>query len=147
MASYLSQDRADSLIIMPKYPTDNRTWDYPFGGSSVNIPLISLDETESFFLDISSSRFNLAKRKHQNRTGTIVLVRLEINGAPHRNPDGTSVGPSHIHVYREGYDTKWAFEVPNQEFMCIDNPHKTFSDFMDYCNIIEAPNFIGGLFL
>ncbi|MXW32187.1 MAG: hypothetical protein F4Z62_03645 [Rhodothermaceae bacterium] len=132
LASYLSQDRADSLIMMPKRPANNQICDYPSGGSRVNIPLVSLDKTESFFLDISTSRVNFAKRKYQNRVETIVLVRLEINGTWHRNPDGTMVGPSHIHVYREGYGARWTFEVPNNEFMYVNNPRKTFLDFMDY---------------
>ncbi len=59
----LSQEKADSLIAIHKCKIDDRVWDYPSWGGKVKIPLKSVDGTESFFLDISSSRYNLSKKK------------------------------------------------------------------------------------
>ena len=131
---------------MPKRLTKTQPLTYPFGGNRVTIPLISLDETESFYLDISSGQFNLTRKKYQNRFRNVVLVRLEINGCPHRNPDGATIGPNHIHIYREGFGDRWAFQVPNDDFMYIDPPRRIFADFLTYCNITETPEFIGELF-
>lgn len=41
-----------------------------------------------------------------------ILLRLDVNGPAHTNPDGTIVPTPHLHIYREGYDDKWAFPVP-----------------------------------
>lgn len=44
------------------------------------------------------------------RTGT-QLMRLCVNGAPHTNPDGAVISGTHLHVYREGYDARYADPV------------------------------------
>ncbi len=142
----LSQEKADSLLAIQKCKIDDKVWDYPSWGGKVKIPLKSVDGTESFFLDISSSRYNLSKRKYQNRTGSIVLIRLDTGGTGHRNPDGTIIGPDHVDIYRQGFGAKWAFNVPTTKFSDIGNPQTTLFDFMKYCNIVEMPLFSGGIF-
>jgi len=142
----LSQRDADLLIAMPKYRVNRKVWDHPICGGRVNIPLMSENRSYLFFLDISTSKYRLTKKKYQNRIDNIVLVRLEIDGRKHRNPDGTIIGPNHIHTYREGFGTKWAFNLPFPGFMHLNDPEKIFFDFMNYCSIVEIPLFNGGIF-
>ena len=63
-------------------------------------------------LDIFRGRIKSLKCSYNNRYGvTIILVRIDINGPPHDNPDGSSVSGNHIHIYREGFGHKFAYEL------------------------------------
>jgi hypothetical protein len=58
-------------------------------------------------------RIKLTKATFQNRARVaIVLYRLDIAGAPHRNLDGEKIPCPHLHFYREGYGAKWAIPAP-----------------------------------
>ena len=137
----LTQAEADALIAMEKHRvTDDRT-DFPMGGESVVLPLQSADRREQFLLDLSRGRINLKKVKMQTRgRQIIVLVRLDLGGAPHRNPDGEEIPVPHLHVYREGYGDKWAMPVPTDQFHAVADVWMTFEDFMRFCNITRPPN-------
>jgi Family of unknown function (DUF6978) len=87
------------------------------------------------------------KGTYQNRTrGVVILVRLDFGGRPHRNPDGTEVASPHLHLFREGYADKWAFDVPTDRFPHLSDRWLTLDDFMSYCNIATPPHIQRGLF-
>ncbi|MFH1118037.1 MAG: hypothetical protein V1792_29300 [Pseudomonadota bacterium] len=84
----LTQAEADALIAMPKYRVDDRQWDYPGLGGKVIVPLVGENKRESFWLDLSRGRIDLSKGTYQNRARqTVILVRIDFGGGPHRNPD------------------------------------------------------------
>ncbi len=143
----LTQAVADALIAMEKHRlTDERTI-FPMAGESVVLPLQSANKREKFLLDLSCSRINLLKVKMQTRgRQVIVLVRLDLGGAPHRNPDGEEIQVPHIHIYREGYGDKWAKPVPIDQFCAITDVWSTFEDFLRFCNITQSPYIDRGLF-
>ena len=73
-------------------------------------------QTGKFILNYRKGRIDISKRNHHFRGRNMVgLARLDLDGKPHRNPDKTEVGPRHLHLYREGYNLKWAFEIPRQK--------------------------------
>lgn len=142
----LTQDEADALIAMPKQRINNEVAYYPNPGGYLVIPLRSNDKTEDFLLDIRRGRIDLKKATYQNRARkTIVLVRLDLDGAPHRNPDGEDIASPHIHIYREGYGDKWAVSLPPESFSDSTDQWTTLLDFMRYCNITEPPNVQKGI--
>lgn len=142
----LTQDEADALIAMPKLRTNDEVTYYPNPGGSLVIPLASKDKTEDFLLDIRRGRIDLKKATYQNRSRkTIVLVRLDLHGAPHRNPDGEDIACPHLHIYREGYGDKWAGPLPADSFSDSADQWTALLDFMRYCNIIEPPNIQKGI--
>jgi hypothetical protein len=107
---------------------------------------VSNDKRENFLLDIRRGRIDLLKATYQNRARqTVVLVRLDLGGAPHRNPDGEEIACLHLHVYRESYGTKWAKSIPLDEFPNSEDLWKTLQDFMGYCNITKLPNIQKGI--
>ena len=92
-----------------------------------------------FKLVFDPGGIDLKRQKYQSRSrDAVVLARLDI-GSPHRNPDGLEVGVPHLHLYREGYGDKWAFEIPEGIFADINNRWQTLADFMKYCNITQSP--------
>lgn len=144
---YLAQAEADSLIAMEKHRQDDREWEFPDFGGTLEIPLSSLDQREVFRLDVRRGGIALQKTTLQNRgRRTVVLVRLDLGGQRHRNPDGQVVDSAHIHVYREGYGDKWAIPLPSEQFKNIDDTRQVIEDFMTFCNITEPPFIVGGLF-
>lgn len=143
----LTQVEADALIAMEKRRINEERSDFPMGGQSLALPLQSPDRREQFTLDLSRSRIDLAKVKMQNRgRQVIVLVRLDLGGSPHRNPDGEEIPIPHLHVYREGYGTKWAIPVPADRFPAIHDMWATLEDFLLYCNVTQPPHIDRGLF-
>ena len=145
--SKLTQAEADALVAMNKRRVDEKKYDYPFAGGRITVPLVSIDDRESFLLDLRRARIDLAKGTYQNRARqTVVLVRLDFGGPPHRNPDGQKIGTPHLHVYRKGYGDRWANPVPSDRFANLDDPWQTLEDFMRFCNVVEPPVILRGLF-
>jgi hypothetical protein len=143
----LTQGEADALIAMEKHRVGEDRSDFPIGGQSVVLQLQSSDKREHFLLDLSRGRIDLLKVKMQNRARqVVVLVRLDMSGAPHRNPDDEEIPAPHLHVYREGYGDKWAFPVPADRFTKITDVWATLEDFMRFCNITQPPHIDRGLF-
>ncbi len=143
----LPQAEADALIAMEKHRVTDEQTDFPTGGQSVVLPLQSADKREKFLLDLSRGRIDLLKVKMQTRGRQIVvLVRLDLGGAPHRNPDGEEISAPHLHIYREGYGDKWAVPVPVDQFRTTKDVWMTFEDFLRFCNITQPPHIERGLF-
>ena len=143
----LTQAEADALIEMEKHRVTEEQTDFPMRGESKVLPLQSADKRERFLLDLNRSRINLQKVTMQTRgRQVIVLVRLDLAGAPHRNPDGEDIPAPHLHLYREGYGDKWAIPVPADQFRTTDDVWMAFEDFLQYCNITQPPYIDRGLF-
>jgi hypothetical protein len=140
----LTQAEADSLIQMQKVFANPRTI-FMRPGLDETHELIG-DNREKFLLDLWRGMIRLSKIKYQTRgRKVIILVRLDIDGSPHSNPDGQKIQGSHLHVYREGYEDKWAFPLDPTVFNNPSDINQTFHDFCQYCNINEIPPFQVGL--
>ncbi len=143
----LTQSEAEALIAMEKVRIDDQDWDYPSLGGRISIPLVSKNKRENFILDLSRGNIDLLKGTYQNRARQIViLVRLDFDGQPHRNPDGQEITSPHLHIYREGFGDKWAAPVPPDVFSNVTDLWQTLLEFMTYCNIVEPPRIERGLF-
>ena len=144
----LTQAEADALIAMEKHRTNEDRCDFPMGGQSVVVPLQSANRREQFLLDMSRGRIDLLKVKMQNRgRQVVVLVRLDLGSAPHRNPDDQDVPAPHLHIYREGYGDKWAIPIPADAFRDIRDIWLTLEDFLRFCNVAQPPHIDRGLFI
>lgn len=143
----LTQAEANALIAMEKQRVNDDRSDFPTASEKLELPLQSLDRREAFLLDLSRGRIDLAKVKMQNRgRQVVVLVRLDLGGAPHRNPDDEEIASPHLHVYREGFGDKWAAPVPADRFRDPTDVWTTLEDFLRYCNITQPPHIDRGLF-
>src|ERR1039457_7615193 len=116
-------------------------------GDSAAIPLTSVDKRENFTLDVTRAQIKLTKATYQNRArATIILMRLDLDGPPHRNPDGEEIPCPHLHIYREGHGDKWAIPAPADRYQNPSDIFSTFEAFMQHCNITEPPQIHKGLF-
>jgi len=157
-----TQSEADALIALKKKRTSNDTYSFPSSGEILIIPIISIDGRESFLLDINrKGSIKLTRCTYQERyRGIIILVRLDIDGQPHTNPEvdvvplpylnqynGQTVQCPHLHLYVEGYIDKCAIPAPTDKFPDTTDLYKTLENFFRYCNIIEPPKIQNGLFI
>lgn len=143
----ISAAEAEALISMPKIKVNDDRHDYPGTGGSLVIPLTSGDKREEFLLDIYRGRIDLLKGTYQNRARqVVVLVRVDFGGAPHRNPDGAEVSSPHMHLYREGFGDKWALPLPSDKFPNVVDLWQLLDDFMRFCNVVDRPEIVRGLF-
>lgn len=142
----LTQGEADALIAMEKQRVDATIrW---FGaGERLAIPLTSIDKRENFVLDVNRFQIKITKATYQNRARqAVILMRLDIDGPPHRNPDGEEIPCPHLHIYREGFGDKWAIPAPAARYPNTNDLFATFQAFMQHCNITVPPFFQVGLF-
>ena len=98
-------------------------------------------------LDIARSRIRLTKATYQNRARqVIILLRIDLDGPPHRNPDDQEIPCPHLHVYRAGYGDKWAVPAPPDRYPDVRDLFSTLEAFMRQCNIAKPPRIERGLF-
>lgn len=143
----LTQDEADTLMAMEKRAVDQQEWLFPGPADRIIVPLTSTDKRENFILDVTRYQIKLTKATFQNRARVaIILYRLDIDGAPHRNPDGQEIPCPHLHIYREGFGDKWAIPAPVAKFPDTSDLFGTLDEFMQHCNITEPPKIQRGLF-
>lgn len=144
----LTQSEADALLKMEKYRANETSYEIPPVGGSIEVPLVSANNRESFLLDIYRGRVNLKKVTYQNRVRTaVILARLDLGGPPHENPDGEEISCPHLHIYREGYGDKWATPISEDDFPRTDDLWISLQDFMKYCRITKPPFIERGLFV
>jgi hypothetical protein len=119
--------RPPAIITIPPGADDT----YEFAGPN---------NRETFLLDVWRGTLRLSKLKYQNRVQTaVILVRLDVDGAPHTNPDGVRLSGTHLHLFKEGFDDKWAYAVDPALFTVLSDPGKTFHDFCAFCKIETPP--------
>lgn len=133
----LTQPRADAYLAARKIKATETAFHLTSTIlKPVSVPLIApAIAGESFSLDVTQKRIVL-KLKCQLRSTThaVILARLDF-ASPHRNPDGMSVGVPHLHVYREGYGDRFAYEVPPGMLKNPDDPLHVLLDFLTTYNI------------
>jgi hypothetical protein len=136
----IPQAEADALIAMEKRFIQTDDWTFPAAGDRLALELTSLDKRENFVLDITRLQIRLTARQ------AILLMRLDLDGPVHRNPDGQEVPCPHLHIYREGFADKWALAAPADRYANPADLFLTCEAFMQHCNITGPSRMQRGLF-
>ena len=99
----LAQAQVDVLLVLLKKLSSMATVEFPSPGSSIALPATDINEREAFLIDVQrKGRIKLTKCTYQERYQyTEILLRLDVDGPPHENPDGEVVLCPHIHIYKE----------------------------------------------
>jgi hypothetical protein len=142
----LTQEEADALMAMPKRLVRPLPIAFPPAGDSSQIELKSLDGREDFLVDVNRrGKIKVAKCTYQERYAVIeILVRLDLGGPAHENPDGSVIVCPHLHVFREGYADKWAQPLPSA-FTKPSDLIRTLQEFLRYCSVTEVPDIQGAI--
>lgn len=141
----MTNDEFKALMELKKV-FKNESISLPFNGGKKTYDLESTSTRDKFYLDIDrKGRIELSKSKLQERhvqTKTL-MVRLDIDSPPHRNPDGSTTSRNHIHIYREtDGDTgnlPWAYDLKDVDAALFQNNTTDFMEnffkFCQFCNI------------
>jgi hypothetical protein len=134
----LSQEKADELLALPKRFPSRPLLEFPAPGAALTMEVEGVPGGDKFLIDANrrGGRFRLAKCSYLERYQVSeILLRLDLEGPPHANPDGTEMECPHLHVYREGYGDRWAFEVPSARFRDLTDLAQTLRDFLAFCGV------------
>lgn len=131
----LTQEEAGEYIAERKRFAEQTEIPIPPGVKSV-YDLIGTDGNNVYLLDVHRGVLKLSRVMLQNRVRVaMVLMRVDLNGRPHTNPDQQVLNGSHIHLYREGYEDKWAKPLDPSVFQDENDISQVFRDFCSFCNI------------
>jgi hypothetical protein len=147
----LSQAEADQLLTMSKLFVDQDPLEFSQSESmNYNRELRSADRRERFFLTIERGMRNRLRLKYQTRArSVIVLARLELNGPRHKNPPNAPYKPgewlsgTHLHVYREGFEARIAYELADAPGWASDistDAVVMLENFFRFCGVTQWPN-------
>lgn len=134
----LTQTEADTLLNMLKKSLDEYL-SLPSPGDNTEITVSGIDSNDTFKISIFQSKIakkiNFGARVSKNN---VMLLELHINPTNvHPNPNGEKIIGNHWHIYKEGYDIRWAFpaeDMGNQNF--VELTLKYFEKF----KVIETPH-------
>lgn len=136
----LTQAEVNALLAVRKWFLPGVAFSLPTGKRVYELE--SDASAERFVLDTWRGTLRLSKVTFQNRArSAIILARLDLGGAPHTNPDGERIECPHLHVYREGYEDKWAFPLDPERFPDPGDLARVFGDFCRFCSIERIPPF------
>lgn len=98
--------------------------------------LVSDEHGDIFKIDLRQGKIELSMVNLNHRANDcIVLCRLDIDDRTHKNPDGKRIIEPHIHLYKEGFGSKFAFPAKDYGFIDFQNPLSNIKKFLDFCNI------------
>lgn len=101
---------------------------------------------DKFLLDFYRGSFELTKYTYNKRyRQTLILLRYD-NGGRHTNPDGVKFDGPHVHLYREGYDDKFAFPISDLAIDLTDDMAIVLQKILRFCNVQSIPAIDTGLF-
>lgn len=137
----LTQDDIDFLLGLIKALSENRSITLPTPGHTLELDVSALDSKERFVIDVNrKGRINIKKATFQTRyQKSIVLIRLDIEGSPHRNPNDEVIPCPHIHLYKEGYGTSWAYPIEKEIVTDTSDMVQVLIDFLKYNNVNTIP--------
>ncbi|MCI0638018.1 MAG: hypothetical protein L0Y72_15300 [Gemmataceae bacterium] len=132
---------------MPKRLVEQGRINFPLPGAAQQYEALSEDGKEAFLFDVNrKGRMKLSKCTYQERYAVVeILLRLDLDGPTHENPDGAEIPCPHVHVYKEGFADKWAYLLPAGVFTNTADLVRTFLDFLLYCNVRKIPDTLPGL--
>src|SRR5690625_76455 len=141
----LTKNRADYLIkVLKVLKYEGEVIPFPASMQQEVIEAQSddLNKDKFMFYINRKGQYNLKKCTYLSRyNNTYNLLRLDINGPPHDNPDGTTVECPHIHIYKEGYNLSWAYPLESVIPTDPTDLIQVLIDFLKYNNVNNAKNY------
>jgi hypothetical protein len=93
-----------------------------------------------YLLDFYRGSFELSRYTYNKRyRQSIILLRYD-NGGRHTNPDGVSFDGPHVHIFREGYNDKFAFPVSELNINETNSIDEVVTKLLLFCNVIKIPS-------
>ncbi|WP_294562720.1 hypothetical protein [uncultured Traorella sp.] len=131
----MTQDDAIKLVEMFKELLDKKVY-LPEDGKRKELYLKSTTDKNEFIISIN--RRSIVDNKctfHARTKGkNEPLLRLDVNpSSTHTNPDGEVINGTHLHIFKEGYEIKYAIPFDSSSKNLVDHCISFFKKF----NVIE----------
>lgn len=135
----MTQAEAQRLILILKRLLQQEPLFIPEAGNKTAFELHSVfSENDRFTIffnrrnKINKNKYTLLLRYGKDK----VLLRIDIGGSAHTNPDGTTIPCPHIHIQQNDTDRwdAWAMDIPAM-FGNVEDRVVTFRNFLQYCNV------------
>lgn len=143
IVTMLTDTEAQRLLSMNKRLDNDKRYDLPCRGKA-RIDLCAKEGSEKFILELirsSDKEPNKGSLSHLDEEKNM-LCRLCLTRHNHYNPGSSKRIPApHIHIYKEGYDDKFAYPLDGDNFPLLKtNDYRDALDkFIEYCNITQKP--------
>ena len=103
--------------------------------------ILSIKTRDAFILDYTiRGPIELKKYTYNKRYKKIIILLRYDSFGRHTNPDGVIFEGSHIHIYREGFDDKFAFPIEKLGVSQNSTREEILELFLKYCHVVEHPN-------
>lgn len=138
----MDQKSINALLALEKEFLENKII-FPPQGKAIRLDVRSTDGQENFIVDVNRKYMLLERYTYQERyISSDVLVRVDVvENRIHRNPDNEIIVGPHVHIWREGYGIKWAYNIEKfyGMFRNTSDILEIFEDFCSFCNITNFP--------
>lgn len=145
----VTQAEIDALLALQKRLKSAGEILFPMHGHELQMEAVDCcDGRETFTIVVNRKQKKVVKlskctyQKQHPRAD--ILLRLDIDGPTHENPDGVEVPCPHLHICREGYGDGWAYPVPLPagDFRNTSDIVDVLVEFLRYCRFIDTPHSI-----
>lgn len=82
---------------------------------------------------VNPNKYTLLER-HAN---SIILLRLDVKGPPHINPDVEEIACPHIHISKAEYNTSWAYPADDHGYNDTNDMVSTLITFLEQCRVVN----------
>ncbi|MCM3196279.1 DUF6978 family protein [Priestia megaterium] len=131
----LTQEEAEIFINSLKTLLGNPDIKFPEAGKKLILECKD-GNNNKYAIDVTRGRIKPSKGTYQTRHNkATILLRVDIDGPPHVNPNGDEIPCPHIHIYREGFDDKWAYPLGDKIRTDSTDLIQVLLDFLAYNNI------------
>lgn len=132
----LTQALADRYRLSPKRLKNGGTLNLNAEFKIIGEELISDEFGDIFKLDLRKNKIELKVLNCNTRANDcFVIARLDVNDREHKNPDGTKVGETHLHIYKEGYNDRYAYDPSKYGFSNYNDVPALILQFANFCKI------------
>lgn len=131
----LTQEKFNELMSLEKF-IEAKKYLLPGQNEKNSVSVSDVNGYEKFILDVNRKGSFENKCTIQTRyinEGTTIIVCLDINGPEHMNPDGRILSRNHIHIYKEGFEDKYAYDLDEFDWDLFQNIFSLILLFADYC--------------
>lgn len=144
----LTQGDANQLIACLKELIGDSNVIFPQPGEYIELDAKSTNDGDIFVIDVNrKGTLKISKCTYQLRYNkSTQLLRIDLDGPTHTNPDGIEVPCPHIHIYTEQFGLRFAFPLSKEILTDTNDLLQVLIDFLSYINIdnINQFNYQGG---
>tara|TARA_R110002124_G_scaffold56746_2_gene159775 strand:- start:146 stop:583 length:438 start_codon:yes stop_codon:yes gene_type:complete len=99
----------------------------------------AINSKNIYLLDFYRGSFELTRYTYNKRyRQSLILLRYDSRGR-HTNPDGVTFDGPHVHIFREGFNDKFAYPISDLNIEDTNSIDEVLDKLLQFCNVIKRP--------